>query len=117
MIEINLENLETVIEDLGSLTEDHLLGSVRDHLRRRQRQLEADLKFADQARQQAERAISALRAELGLDRLVDLQTGRGDVGSIERGGFPGGRPGHGRYHLRGRPLPQGAQAGELQAGH
>jgi len=92
MIEINLENLETVIEDLGSLTEDHLLGPVRDHLRRRQRQLEADLKFADQARQQAERAISALRAELGLDRLVDLQTGRGDVGSIERVGFPGGSP-------------------------
>lgn len=91
-IEINLGNLEAVLEDLGPLVEDHCLGPVRDHLRRRQKQLEADLKYADQAQQQADAAISSLRLELALDRLFEPQGGTGDAVLIEPAGWPGTPP-------------------------
>jgi hypothetical protein len=95
-IGISLDNLDAVLRELGALAEDRLLSATRDHLRQCQRQLEADLNFADQARQQAGAAINAIRAELGLDRLVDLHMAAGEATHeaelIERRGFLGVSP-------------------------
>jgi hypothetical protein len=91
-VEINLENLDTVIEDLGPVAGDRFLGSVRDRLLQRQRQLEADLSFADQFRRQADAAINAFKVLLGLDRLIELRAEPGDAVLIERAGWPGAPP-------------------------
>jgi hypothetical protein len=69
-IGINLDNLDTVLKELQPLAEDYLLGPGRDRLRMRRKQLEADLKFANHARQQAAATIDRLKFELALDRVA-----------------------------------------------
>ncbi|MCL4299199.1 MAG: hypothetical protein KJ077_25925 [Anaerolineae bacterium] len=93
-IGINLDNLGVVLEELkpSAKDQDHLLSAVRENLRGRQAQLEANMAFADQARQQAERTINALTAELALGRLVSLRKGVGHAVAIERTGWPGAPP-------------------------
>jgi hypothetical protein len=91
-IDINLRNLDTVLKELEPLAGDHLLRSWRDHLHRRQAQLKADLTFADQARQEADRAITALQVELGLDRLLSLPVESDNQAPLESSGFPGTAP-------------------------
>lgn len=91
-IDINLGNLDTVLDELTPLAGDHLLSSRRDHLHRRQAQLKADLTFTDQIRQQADRTISALQIELGLDRLLSLPLGSDDPTLLTGGCFPGASP-------------------------
>lgn len=96
VIGINLDNLEAVLEELEPLAEDDLLSATRDRLRQRLRQLETDLRLADQTRQKTDTAINTLRTELALGRLVDLQltTGKAtpEIGHIARTGFPGASP-------------------------
>lgn len=91
-IDINLGNLDMVLEELEPLGGDHLLRSRRDHLRRRQAQLKADLTFADQARQEADRAINTLQVELGLDRLISLPVESDNPVLLESSGFLGTAP-------------------------
>jgi len=91
-IRTNLDNLDIVLEELGALAEDRLLATVRYHLRQRQKQLETDLTFADQLRQQAERAVGALGAELALHRLLDLRAEPQDATVIRWAGWPGTPP-------------------------
>lgn len=88
-IEINLDNLDVVTQELGKPAEDHFLGSVRGQLRRRQEQLEADLKYADHTRQQAADVINVLKTELGLNQLVTLQMDVENVMPLESAGWPG----------------------------
>jgi hypothetical protein len=91
-IETNLENLNSVFKELRPLAEDHLLGAALDRLRGRRQQLKTNLAFADQARQQADATVDALRTELALDRLLDSQMRSGDNAPIERAGWPGMPP-------------------------
>ena len=91
-IEINLNNLDAVLKELEPLTEDRFLGPSRDRLRRRQKQLETDLKYANQPRQQAEATINALIATLGLNRLASLRRVPGNEDIIAPAGWPGTRP-------------------------
>ena len=89
-IETNLDNLVAVLKDLEPLAHDHLVGPAQVRLWQRQKQLETDLKFADQSRQQADTFINTLRVEWALDRLVNLQAEPGDMTPIEPTDFPGG---------------------------
>ena len=91
-IGINLENLDSVLEELETRGEDRLLAGTRVRLRRRERQLEADLTFADRLREQADAAINAMRAALGLDWLVNLQAEPSHAAFIEPAGWPGTPP-------------------------
>jgi len=91
-IGINLENLDSVLAELETQGENRLLAGTRVRLRRRERQLEADLTFADQLRKRAGAAINAIRTGLGLDRLVNLQTEPSHAAFIEPAGWPGTPP-------------------------
>jgi hypothetical protein len=91
-IGINLENLDSVLAELETQGEDRLLAGMRVRLRRRERQLEADLTFADQLSERADAAINAMRTGLGLDRLVNLQAEPSHAAFIDRGGWPGTPP-------------------------
>jgi hypothetical protein len=93
-IGINLYNLDMVLKDkeLEPLAEDRLLASICDDLRRRQKQLEADLIFADRTRQRADETVNALRTELELEHLLDLRQDSSHLALIERAGWPGTPP-------------------------
>jgi len=91
-VQINLDNLDAVLQDVGTLAADRFLGPARAALRQRHRQLEADLQYADQLGQQADAAINALRVELGLDRWIGPPDGQGDAAVIAPGGWPGALP-------------------------
>jgi len=88
-IKINLDNLDVVIQELGIFVEDRFLDSVRGHLRQRQKQFEADLKYADQTRQQAENAINVIKIALGLNQLVPLQDDMETPMQLASTGWPG----------------------------
>ncbi len=91
-IEIGLTNLDTVRQDLGSLVEDHYLNFRYHHLRQRQNQLEADLKYADNLRKQGQAEIEALRIRLSLDHLGGPEATPTDQGFFEQTDVSSGVP-------------------------
>lgn len=88
-IAVNLDNLDTVLDEVGPLANNDLLSNIRSQLRQRQAQLKTNLQYADQLRQQSESTINALRIELELDHLEVEQAEPGEADLIERGGWPG----------------------------
>ena len=88
-IEANINNLEVVLKELAPLAQDHLLGSTRDRLRQRLKQLETDLQYADRTRQQAYTIINTLRVELALDHLVSFKDESSEMVPIDSSDFPG----------------------------
>jgi len=92
-IEFNLDNLDSVLQELEMQGQDDLLAGRRDRLRRRERQLKVDLTYADRLRQRTDMAVNSIRTQLGLDRLanlqVDLQAEPNGVAHIKQAGWPG----------------------------
>jgi hypothetical protein len=91
-IRFSLENLDSVLDELQMEGQDRFLAGIRDRLRRRERQLEADLTYAEQLRKRADAAVNAIRADLGLNWLVNLQAEPSRAALIERAGWPGTPP-------------------------
>jgi len=95
-IEVNLDNLDSVLEELKTPGQDDLLTGRRDRLRRREKQLKVDLTYADRLRQRTDMAVNLVRTQLGLERLadlqIDLQAEPNGVAHIKQAGWPGTPP-------------------------
>lgn len=87
-IAVNLNNLDIVLQEL-SLKRDRFLSAVRDRLQGRQRQLRADLAFADHTRARAAAVVDALKVRLALEQRLDLETKQVPRDVIEPSNWPG----------------------------